>query len=439
MPVNSTHVNYDKFLNQWTRCRDVVDGSDAVKGKGETYLPKLLEQSSDEYEAYKTRALFFSVSGSSLAGLVGTMTRRPPVITKGDDAEAYFKDTSLSGVSFNELFTMTSHEVLKTGRFGILIDWPEAGGRAYLSTYITERILNWTVSDDGTMLTSVVLEERIMVQDEQDKFVITEESRYRYLYLNDNGKYTVELYDNDAELIKGPFNPVVRGEPINIIPFYSITPFGLSIEPIKPPILDIVDVNLSQYLSSADLEHGRHFTALPTAVVSGEDSDTSLKIGSTTAWVLPSKDAKAYYMEFLGEGLKSLENAIKEKTSQMAQFSARLMDTSSRGSEAADTVRLRHAADSATMVSVATAIENGFNLIYGYIKEFERLDEILIQLHKDFLDTKLSATDIKELTESLIKGGIDQETFIYLLNRGESLPPGKTTLNSTVTEETNDE
>ena len=441
MPVNSLHPKYTKYMGQWERCRDVVEGSDAVKAKGTKYLPKLSAQKKADYQAYKKRALFFSAAGRSLQGLVGTMTRRTPTINQ-EGMDDHFNDTSLHNKSFKELFTDSTEEVLTVGRYGMLADVATSGGRAYIAIYESECILNWRHDDQGNLI-MVVLRETLWEPDTQDPFVLTEKIQYRHLFLR-NGVYTVEIYAPESNapntvntastpntsVPKETYTPTIRGETMNFIPFVCVTPTGLDMEPAKPPILDIVDVNLSQYITSADLENGRHFVALPTPVVTGAESDAPLKVGGTEAWVIGNDKAKAYYLEFQGQGLQSLEKAMAEKTSQMAQFSSRLMDTSTRGSEAAETVRLRHSADSATLSSVAVALEEGFNLVFSYVAMFDGVESPEIELNKDFLDTKLTPAELTALTNSYITGSIDLETYIYNLERGELLPHGKQTMDT---------
>lgn len=424
MPIDSTHPKYKKYASQWIRCRDVVEGSDAVKGKKELYLPKLTDSTKSEYDAYLRRALFFSVAGRSLQGLVGSMTRRTPTITKTTEMDPFFEDVSLNNVSFVEIFNDAANELLTVGRYGMLADVPVDGGRSYIAIYKSESIINWSIDRFTGELLWVMLMERIYVPDPQDQFELIPSVQFRHLRMV-LGIYNVDLYDADLKFISNTI-PTVRGNTMDVIPFVSVNSFGISIEPHKPPILDIVDVNLSQYMTSADLENGRHFVALPTPIVTGAEADKTLKVGGNTAWVISNDKAKVYYLEFLGEGLKSLEHAMSEKTGQMAQFSARLMDTSSRGSEAEGTVRLRHSADAATLNSVAISLEAGFNLVFKYLAAFEGTDEPTIELSKDFLDTKLSHQELKELTISFLEGAIDEDVYFYNLERGELIPVDKT-------------
>ena len=429
MGVKAVHPEYKKRQTQWKRVRDVLEGSDAVKAAGKTYLPMLGGQSVEEYTAYKDRALFYSAAGRSRDGLAGMLTRKLPQLDYPEEMASFFKDVSGNNTSFNELFTFTANEELSVGRYGILIDWPTNGGEPYLATYETESIINW-FKDENDILTGVVLQEDTLAL-ASDGFTWEPVIQYRHLYIGADGKYHQQLYNDKEKEVGTEITPVVRGSAIDIIPMAIITTSGMNQAPMKPPIMDIVDVNLSMYRTSADLEHGRHFTALPTPVIIGAPADTVLKIGSQTAWAIPNEKAKVLYLEFMGQGLVSLERAMAEKTGQMAQFSSRLMDTSTRGSEAAETVRLRYSSEAATLSGIAVAVESAYNWLFNLVRQFKNIDgEVSIVLNKDFLNTRITASDLREMTEAYITGAMDKETYFYNLERGELVPEGKKTFDS---------
>jgi hypothetical protein len=169
------------------------------------------------------------------------------------------------------------------------------------------------------------------------------------------------------------------------------------------------------------LEHGRHFTGLPTPVAIGVDADSSLHIGSTQAWVLPPVGADAKFLEFTGQGLASLEKALVEKQSQLASMSARLIDNSSKGSENADIVRLRYSSEAATLSGIVDVCSALLNWVYAItaIMLRENPDEVEIKLSTDFVSGRLSTKEIAELTESYISGGISAETLVFNLRRGQ--------------------
>lgn len=424
------HPDYGPWAKKWERVRDCIDGSDAVKGKRTKYLPKLTGQSKDEYNAYLDRALFFSVADRTLKAIVGLMTAREPQIEAPDEMMPYFDDVDNQGTSFFELHRWVIEEVYAMGRTGLLIDYPEAGGRAYTVPYVAENIHNWNSDPVTRNLNMIVLaEEKFWPQPNAPHF-LSRHTEYRLLSLDNDGLYRGEMWrrsSNDSSLNslsrRSVFTPLIRGSRIDVIPFTFFTPEGINLNLVKPPMLDIVDVNLSHYRSSADLEHGRHFTALPVPVVSGVESDDPLRVGSEQAWVLPPHQAKAYYLEFTGQGLESLEKALKEKSDQMAIFSTRLMDTSTRGSESPDNVRIRHSSDAANMTRVAEVVENGFNRHYNMIREMEGIGgEVKITFNKHFLDARLPASDIRELVKAFSEGAINEQTLVYNLQRGDIMP-----------------
>lgn len=423
MPVDSKHPSYTARIADWNKCRVAFEGQSAIKAAGVTYLPRLTEQSDEEYQAYKTRALFYSITSKTIQALVGMATSKPPVVKSPEELGSYFLDDC--GVQFQEMVMGALAETLLVARFGALIDRPETGGKPIISAYNAESILNWRVDSQGKP-TMVVLEEQVYEQDAEDKFELESEIQYRVLEL-ENGVYTQSLYNDDKEFVR-KFVPLNTGKTMNYIPFYMVNPFGVGFDIHKPPVLDIVDINISHYRTSADLEHGRHYTGLPVPVVSGVDGSTKLRIGSMVAWVLPDANAKAYYLEFTGQGLVSLEKALSEKQTQLASLSARLIGQSSNGSEAADTVRLRYVSETASLASVVRSVEAFLNQVYQGLADMESLERsaVSIKMDKEFLDTRMSSIELRELVKAYIEGGISKETLVFNLRRGDVLSPDRT-------------
>lgn len=413
--TRALHPMYKKFALSRTKIRDVIDGAEAINDAGVAYLPKLKGQTDEEYAAYKSRALFMNITARIVNTNIGMMTRRSPTISFPERMRSYFEDT-LDNIAFIELYRFLVRELLTIGHVGVYLDIVD--NKPTPVRVKSDDLVNWTFKDG--ILNNVVI--RIESSSDND-LLHTKIVTHYHLYLDIDGVFKVDEYE-DEELL-GTTIPTIKGQTLKFIPIIVGTPFSIDIEPIRSPIQDIAEINLSHYRTSADLEHGRHFTALPTPVITGGKPDAKITIGSTKAIVIPEPKAKAFYMEFLGQGLQSLENALKEKQAQMAQFSARLMDTSTRGSEAEGTVRLRHAADAATLYDITVAAESILNNVYKMIATWLGLDvnEVKISLNKDFLETKLSPAELRELVKAFIDGGIDEKILYYNLQRGEITPP----------------
>ena len=95
--------------------------------------------------------------------------------------------------------------------------------------------------------------------------------------------------------------PLRLGKPLPLIPFVFHGPRHSLPDVDELPLADIIAVNLDHYRLDADYKHGLHFTALPTAWVSGFDKGASLRIGSSTAWVSETPGATAGFLEFTGQ------------------------------------------------------------------------------------------------------------------------------------------
>src|SRR5689334_17159956 len=113
--VNTTHPQYKAASLQWERCRDLFEGSDAIKAKGQLYLPKLGGQKPAAYEAYKTRAVFYNGFARTVQGLVGSVFRKPAAVTMPKALEPSLVDVTRSGVPFEAQAMRVLEHVLKVG------------------------------------------------------------------------------------------------------------------------------------------------------------------------------------------------------------------------------------------------------------------------------------------------------------------------------------
>ena len=439
MPVNTTHPQYDAHVSQWQRCRDAVDGSDAVKARGEAYLPKLGGQDADEYKAYKLRALWYGASARTVQGLAGTVMRKQPVVEVPTALDDHLKDVTLTGISFPAFAKTTLEEVLKTGRYGVLVDMPEEAHdiqRPYYSAYIGESIVNWTskIVNGIPKLTQVILCEHQWQPSAKDPYVLEDVETYRVLTLTELNQYEVVIYKKNPDkpdewIIDRTIKPVFRGKPLDYIPFCFFGPNSITPAIEKPPILDLVDVNFSHYRSSADLEHGRHFCGLPTPWVAGFPDTTVLKIGSSVAWVSSDPNAKADMLEFTGQGLGALETALESKEKLMAVLGARMLEEQKKLVEAADTLTMKYAGEQSVLRSVAATVSQGLSKLLEWTAVWmgvspQEARKATAQLNTDFLDSQMTFDELTKLVTVWQSGAISYETMYYNMERGEVTRPG---------------
>lgn len=417
------HPDYLHRLPDWKQIRDCYDGARAIKNEGECYLPRLEGQPQKDYENYLARALFFPITGKTVTSMVGLATSKKPKIDAPEAMAPYFADTDSAEYQFTEFYVNVFNEVVLQGRMGVLIDAPAVGGRPEPHIYIAENIVNWTT--EFGRLTMLLLRERVFEKDPQQEFSLIEVTRYRHCYLT-NGIYVQQLLDDELAPMAPVIQPSFEGRPLDFIPFTCIGATGVHMNVDKPPMLDISTINISHYMSSADLEWGRHLVGLPTPVATGVDGGTTLKVGGLTAWILPPAEAKAFYLEFEGQGLQSLEKALTEKIGLMSTLSARLVDSSSKGSEAAEAVRLRYINEAAGLIHIIGSIETGLTLVYNMLAMILREGPVKISFPRDVLGAAITFSDMEVLFKAYLEGSITVETLVYNLRRLDALDPNST-------------
>lgn len=448
MPVETPHKAYAAASPKWTRCRDCYEGSDSVKAKGQAYLPPLdsHEQNPRAYDFYIMRALFYNAVGRTVDGLSGGIFQKPMETEAPPSAEAFLKDVTLTNQTAEMFALGLVIEELVTGRYGILIDVsgeaaPAGKDRPYWAGYRAEDIISWRTSrqDGDEVLTRVVLSEELELAKANDPFVIECETIYRVLELAD-GVYTQTTHRKNKKSGKfeeaplpGSGNDAIhtpkrRGTPLNFIPFIFVSPMSLSPDVAKPPLEDLCDVNLSHYRSSADLEHGRHWTALPTPWVSGIKKDGALSIGSGKAWVL-DKDGKAGMLEFTGQGLKALETADTQKRGMMATLGARLLETQPGNAETLGAVTMRHSGEHASLRTIAGTAEAALTMALqiaawwaagpGTAETANWTDVVAAaKLNKEFFSVKMTEAELKAWVMALQADKVAYPTFYAALERG---------------------
>jgi len=438
MAVDSKHPDYEQMLPKWERVRDALDG-DRVKAAGTKYLPKLSGMEPGDYEAYKSRGLYYGATARTLQGVSGLVFRRNTQATVPASArsEALLADVSIRGVSFDRFAQMVFDEAFSLGRVGVYVSLPStstAGQRAYATIYRAENIVNWKEEErNGQMVcTQVVLKERRVLPDPADRYRVRAVDQFREVYLDEAGRLTVDVWrksaeagsTDDFELVER-FAPRYRGARLEGLPFRFINARSLGPQCEDPPLLPLADANLDHYRMMTDYRHGLHYTALPTPYVFGGPEDQVLKIGSGTAWTGGNSDVKVGMLEFTGAGLKSLADAISDSVSYMASLGARLLEAEKAAAETAETHRLRQGRDQATVAGTVQNLNAGLSDALTLMLNLSGVPgEAQIEANTDIVDAKLAPDEMRVLVEAYQTGAMSFSTFYHNLRRGEMTRPG---------------
>lgn len=393
------------------------------------------------------------------------------------------------GTSHQGFAKTCAMEQIAMGRFGALVDVaasPSGDPQSYVVGYATENIVDWTVEDvDGFYVpTRILLREFERIDEHatpsqnnpwigregkdttgagsvrsagraRDKAVqaradavvrptrFTSSYTYRTIYrelclefLPDGSRiYKQYVYVEDPlGQARDVFTPSVRGVPLPFIPFVFFGAQSNAADCEKPPLLDIVDLNLKHYRTYAELEHGRFYTALPTFYAPGNaDNDAAeYHIGPGNVWEVPSGETPGI-LEFKGEGLKTLERALNEKEQQIAAIGGRLMPGMSKStSESDNQSHLREANEQSLLLNIVSALEDGMTMLVRFWLMFRDLplrqtETLRYELDTTFLTTALDARSLRAI-QQLYTGGLLPIEALYEVFVRNALIPGTMTL-----------
>lgn len=437
--VATVHSDFTRRTIQWARIRDALEGQDEIKENGEAYLRRPEGMTNQAYEAYKDRAQFFPVVERTLRGMSGMVFRHPIKAELPTRLEPLSEAATTSGHSLEVMAENVVNELLSIGRYGILVDYPQENTTStsipYLATYTAENITDWQVQfiDGMRTLTRVVLKDDFDADDED----VNDAAEMRLeLILNQDGNYEVRRWvargaekgteNADAFVLFGePKVPTVGGKPLKRIPFVFINAYDMRPEVEKPPMLDLVDVNIGHYRNSADYEHALYLTAQPTPWVSGSitEKDKPTQIGSGAFWVLP-EGAQAGYLEFGGAGLEAQRQAMLDKEDRLAALGARMIHDGKNRNESSDTATKRAKGEMSLLMNVVNMAEAGIERALRIAAEWVtgRPDDVEVKLNRDWIETRLDAQSLNALVKSWQSGAMSHQTLYENLQAGEIAP-----------------
>lgn len=440
--VSNVHADYASRKIQWARVRDALEGQDQIKSKGENYLKKPDGMTQTAYDAYKERAQYYPVVERTLRGMSGMVFRHPVKVELPKRLEPLLESATTDGHSIEVMAENVVNEVMALGRYGILVDYPSGNTTAasipYLATYTAENIMDWKVQfiDGKRTLTRVVLKDDFD-GDETDE----EGGEMRLeLCLNVDGNYEVRRwYAADAtragenvaafSMREEPVVPLVGGKPLKSIPFVFINAYDLRPEVEKPPMLDLVDVNLGHYRNSADYEHALFLTSQPTPWAAGaiNEKNKPTAIGSGAFWILP-ENSTCGYLEFGGAGLEAMRQAMLDKEDRMAALGARMINEGKSRNEAADTARMRGRSEMSLMANVVNMAEAGIEKALKIAAEWVtgNAEAVEVKLNRDWVETKMDSNTLTALVKTWQSGAISHQTLYENLQSGEVAPVDRT-------------
>jgi hypothetical protein len=439
MSVDEKHPKYDLFVEDWQQMSDTFDGERVVKDAGTTYLPATANMIADgmnnenqtgykAYQAYKTRAVYHDFVKDAINMMVDIMNRKPAQIKLPAQLEPLRAKITAEGHSIKALLRDINFHQLLHSRFGLLVDVRSGEGPTalpYIATYEAPNIINWDMGrreDNKSDLDFLVLEE---TESERSGFQWEEQDKFRVLLAP--GSDMVELLGEDsggdadkfwAIPVRGKdgslagstaIQPTIAGRGLSYIPFTFINAGDLESDPEAPVLIGLSNLTLAIYRGEADYRQTLFMQGQDTLVIIGafmqDDDNDTLKVGSGARIEVPlGGDAK--YIGVSSEGLQEQREALKADKEQAAERGARLLDFGDTARQSGDALRIRVAARTTTLRTLAITGAEGLERSLKQIAEFvgANPDEVVVEPNLDFTDDAFTGQDILEYMQAKAMG-----------------------------------
>jgi hypothetical protein len=233
-------------------------------------------------------------------------------------------------------------------------------------------------------------------------------------HVNENG---------DDEQIGGDIYPLMNGKMLDFIPFYFLGVDDTTPDIDIPPLLDLADLNLDHYRMTADHKHGLHFTGLPTGVITGyrpENKNEKLYVGAAHFIVLPDPGAKAYFLEYTGQGLSAIVEELERTEQQMAVLGARLLTAEKKATETAQTAQIHRAGESSILSSIASTISRALTDALTLFSKWAGSDaECKVEINQEFLPPGITPQELTALVSAWQTGAISMQVLFSCLQKAE--------------------
>jgi len=420
MSVDTRHPLYVRYLPLWNRNTDAAEGEQAVKRRTTDYLPipdpdTVADTSDPRYESYLTRAVYTNFTGRTVRALTGAVFRLAPTVELPAQIEYMREDADNNRLTLAAIAQRAVSEVMTTGRYFVMADYPEAptnataeetaGLRAYIAVYDAKQIINW--HETNGQLDLVVLRE---VREEQyaDGFDFDAVVYYREMRLIDGRAY-IRLWretmpESDyVELRAG-------GQPLGEIPGIIIGAEDNDPTPDTPPISDIAALNIAHYQSRADRRESSHLVGQPMLHIDVGQGNAQqfvevngqIMVGSRTAIVTDGGGKVSIVQPEESSGSRlDAEDCVNEVILIGAQI---IQDA--KGNETAEGARLRSGAETSVMHTVTGNVSQAFQQVLKWCAMYKggNPDEVVFELNRRFFSEEADPQVLAQMMLGVDRG-----------------------------------
>jgi len=431
--ISDPHPDYASRRPDWVTMFDAAEGQRHIKSKTTEYLPatsgmralsatpsKLSDEGLALYTAYLIRAYFPDLVKETVRALTGILDREAANIELPDALEDMREISTAKGESLNDLLISIHMNQLLYGRLGLLLDVDPNRDLPIIVPYPAPQVLNWddlTKTNDPKQqqddarpdalrqLLMTVLDETRFERDTGDLFTWNLVPRYRALSLGQEGNVYTTFVERDG-VRQDEVIPQIRGKTLDEIPFTFINTTDLATQPADVPLINLANLALAIYRGEADHRSALFMSGQDTLVITGYDiaqgdsdgnpsADAKPIIGSGAYLNIPAADGDAKFIGPDSNALSEQRESLNDDYQRAGEEGIKLLSTGA-GAEAAETLRIRVAARTATLQTIAQTAATGLEVALRQAAVWvgANPDDVKVEPNLDFIDETQDPKDL---------------------------------------------
>lgn len=337
----TTSDTYDRMLASWELVETLLGGTQAMRAAGEKYCPMHEEETFTGYQSRLQGAVLLNMVEQTLNQLAGKPFTEP--VKLNDNVPPIIEDkivpdVDMQGNSLHVFCHRWFREGMAKALVHVLVDMPrtpadmptktprtladdrKSGARPYWVLVKPENVIfaSSVVESGAEVLQHVRILETFT---EQNGFAEVERVRIRVLTPGH-----VQLWEPDPKKKR-------NGEPVwnlvdewdtalDYIPLVTFYAHREAFMEGKPPLMDLAELNVSHWQSTADQRHILKVARFPILACSGatEGDSDPVVVGPNKVLYNPDPQGKFYYVEHTGKSIEAGRQDMKDLEERMAMY-----------------------------------------------------------------------------------------------------------------------
>lgn len=416
--------------------RALMGGTDAMRGAGETYLPKFKAEQAEDYTAKLNSSWLFNGMRKTVKDMTGRVFDKTVEIP---DAPQQIKDwcenVDMQGRDLSVFAAEVFKDAFVPGISFIMVDAPRRDGettreqaatmglRPYLVHLRVEDILGFKTALYGNALalSQIRIFETVQEENPKDEFTQVDVEQVRVMDRMDGGVY-VRIYRKSKDKEWAVFDDYVTeaGE-ITVIPFYAQRTGFFTGEPV---LEDLADVNIAHWASQADQRNILHYFRVPILHASGRQDDGPLVISAGMAVTSSDPLSRLEWVKADPAPIVAGRTDLKDLEFQMETLGLQLL-VARTGNAGATGAAIDNVKETSTLAMMADSLKDALEQALTWMAFYGGLGEqsITVQVNKDFGVIAMTPQEVLAMQKDVAMGYLSLETYMEERKRRGVLRP----------------